>query len=77
VLISGALYACICSISNSHCLSAFNKKKEDLRNQWQQTTFECLAKVELLKTPSLVALQALLLYIVSKGNTLYMNLADS
>lgn len=68
VLIASAFYACICSISNSHCLSAFNKKKEDLRNEWQQATFQSLAKVELLKRPSLVALQALLLYIVSQGN---------
>lgn len=64
VLIASAFYACICSISNSHCLSTFNKRKEDLRNEWQQATFQCLAKVELLKRPSLVALQALLLYIV-------------
>lgn len=64
-LIASAFYACICSISNSHCLFVFNKKREDLRNEWQQATFQCLAQVELVKRPSLVTLQALLLYIVS------------
>lgn len=65
-LIASAFYACICSISNSHCLFVFNKKREDLRNEWQQATFQCLAQVEIVKRPSLVTLQALLLYIVSQ-----------
>ncbi|KAH0350303.1 hypothetical protein KCU83_g5005, partial [Aureobasidium melanogenum] len=64
-LIASAFYACICSISNSHCLFVFNKKREVLRNEWQQATFQCLAQVELVKRPSLVTLQALLLYIAA------------
>ncbi|THX53564.1 hypothetical protein D6D06_06034 [Aureobasidium pullulans] len=64
-LMASAFYACICSISNSHCLLAFNKTKEVLRTEWQQTTFQYLAKVEIVKTPSLVSLQALLLYIAA------------
>lgn len=68
-LIASAFYACICSISNSHCLFVFNKKREDLRNEWQQATFQCLAQVEIVKRPSLVILQALLLYIVSQAYT--------
>ncbi|TIA46967.1 hypothetical protein D6C83_05244 [Aureobasidium pullulans] len=65
-LMASAFYACICSISNSHCLLAFNKTKEVLRTEWQQTTFQYLAKVEIVKTPSLVSLQALLLYILHR-----------
>jgi hypothetical protein len=64
-LVASAFYACICSISNSHCLITFDKTKEVLRSEWQQTTFQCLAKVEIMRTPSLVSLQALALYIVS------------
>ncbi|CAD0082443.1 unnamed protein product [Aureobasidium vineae] len=52
-LMASAFYACICSISNSHCLIAFNKKREDLRNEWQQATFQCLSQVEIVKRPSL------------------------
>lgn len=77
VLVASAFYACICSISNSHCLSAFNKKQEDLRNEWQQATFQCLAKAELLRRPNLVTLQALLLYIVSSRNIAYEILTNS
>ncbi|KAI5204269.1 hypothetical protein E4T39_03759 [Aureobasidium subglaciale] len=64
-LTASAFYACICSISNSHCLSAFDKKKEDLRNEWQHISFQCLSKVEIIKRPSLVTLQALLMYIAA------------
>jgi hypothetical protein len=77
VLVASAFYACICSISNSHCLSAFSKRQEDLRNEWQQATFQCLAKAELLKRPSLVTLQALLLYIVSQTHVIHEILANS
>lgn len=65
-LVASALYASTCSLSNSHCLSSFNKTKESLRNEWQQTAFQSLAKAEIVKFPNLVSLQALLLYIVSR-----------
>lgn len=64
-LVSAAFYACICSISNSHCLSTFGKTKQVLRDEWQHTTYQCLAKVEIIRAPSLASLQALMLYIVS------------
>ncbi|KAI5246088.1 hypothetical protein E4T43_02856 [Aureobasidium subglaciale] len=64
-LMASAFYACICSISNSHCLSAFDRKQEDLRNEWQHVSFQCLSKVEIVKRPSLVTLQALSIYIAA------------
>ncbi|KAI4731466.1 hypothetical protein E4T49_00682 [Aureobasidium sp. EXF-10728] len=60
-LMASAFYACVCSISNSHCLVAFNKKREDLRNEWQQATFQCLSQIEIVKRPSL----ALSMYIAA------------
>ena len=69
-LVSAAFYACACSISNSHSLSTFGRRKEELREQWQHATEQHLATVDLIRAPGLVTLQALLLYIVSGTRSL-------
>lgn len=63
-------YAAVCTLSDQECYECFHCSRESLANQYDLAAQVCLSRAGLMTTPTMMVLQAYVIYLVSTGSKL-------